>query len=160
MIGAMKFKCKTDEEAKTLLTLYILHTLRKKPKSGYEILSEIKMKTDGKWVPSKGTLYPLLKKLEREQFIAPQSVGKRSKKVFTLTQKGEQFLIEFKKMKNEALRKFTAIRKLIHEVVGEDEIAGRIGQIWELAITLAPKNRRKTLQILDECIAGLEGGEK
>lgn len=156
----MKFKCKREKGTKTFLTLYILHSLQKMPKSGYEILSEIREKTEGKWVPSKGTLYPLLKKLEEEDLIMPQCVGKRSKKVYSLTKKGEQFLFEFKKMREEAKERLTVIRKLLHEIVGENEIEGKLGQIWELAISLASKSRKKTEQILDECIVKLEGGNK
>ncbi|MEM3413764.1 MAG: PadR family transcriptional regulator [Thermoplasmata archaeon] len=160
MFGIMKFKCKSEEGAKTFLTLYILHTIQKKPKSGYEILSEIREKTEGKWVPSKGTLYPLLKKLEKEKLIQPQSIGKRSKRVYMVTEEGEQFLSNFKKMRKEAQRKFTVIRRLLHDIVGEDEIEGKLGQIWELAMALASKNRKKTEEILDECIAKLDGDNK
>lgn len=41
-----------------LLTIIILHSMEKEPKSGYDLLKEIAEKTNGTWVPNKGgTLY-------------------------------------------------------------------------------------------------------
>ena len=54
-----------NEQQKGFLTIYLLFSLKQKPKSGYELLSEIKEKTEGAWVPSKGTIYPLLIQLEK-----------------------------------------------------------------------------------------------
>ncbi|MBW6461696.1 MAG: PadR family transcriptional regulator [DPANN group archaeon] len=52
------------------MALYVLYTVKKDPKYGYEILSDIKLKCKDLWVPSKGTLYPLLNKLENEGLIS------------------------------------------------------------------------------------------
>lgn len=45
-------------------------------------------------MPSPGTLYPLLSYLESEGFIEAREtyVGKRRKKIYALTQRGEEFL--------------------------------------------------------------------
>ena len=49
MTGLWKFHCKNGKE-RGFLALYILHSLKNKPKSGYEILKEIEEKTKGKWI--------------------------------------------------------------------------------------------------------------
>src|SRR3990167_3872386 len=86
-------KC-TNKKGKKLglITIYIFHTLKKKPKSGYEILSEIRQKCGNEWSPSKGTIYPLLKQLEQEQLIRIKNVGPRSKNIFELSPKGRRLL--------------------------------------------------------------------
>ncbi|ABL88466.1 transcriptional regulator, PadR family [Pyrobaculum islandicum DSM 4184] len=72
----------------------VLYILKSKPLSGYEILKELSKLTAGRFVPSPGTLYPLLSYLESEGFIEAREtyVGKRRKKIYALTQRGEEFL--------------------------------------------------------------------
>jgi hypothetical protein len=86
MSGFFKFAGRSGKE-RGLLALYILHTLDGRPGSGYELIKEIEEKTGGKWVPSKGTLYPVLKQLEEEHLIELTGIGSRAKNIYTLTPK-------------------------------------------------------------------------
>ena len=56
------------------------------------------MRTNGKWVPSTGGIYPLLKRLESDNLIVGNwdDPSKKFQKIYELTQKG---LIEFENKK-------------------------------------------------------------
>ncbi|MEM0484633.1 MAG: PadR family transcriptional regulator [Pyrobaculum sp.] len=72
----------------------VLYLLKSKPLSGYEILKELSRLTSGKFVPSPGTLYPLLSYMEAEGLIEAREsyVGRRRKKIYALTAAGEEHL--------------------------------------------------------------------
>jgi len=72
----------------------VLYVLRKRPMSGYEMLKELSRLTAGRFVPSPGTLYPLLAYLESEGLITAREiyVGRRRKKIYELTPQGEEQL--------------------------------------------------------------------
>ena len=54
---------------KGLLPIYVLYILSLGPTNGNEISHKIGIKTNGKWVPSTGGIYPLLKRLEADELI-------------------------------------------------------------------------------------------
>ena len=96
MNRVLKFSPSKGRE-RGILSLYVLNSLASSPKSGYELIREIESKTGGKWVPSKGSVYPLLSNLEEEGLVRVKSVDKRAKKVFELTRKGKLILARIRK---------------------------------------------------------------
>ena len=64
-----------DSKPKGILSLYILHSLKQEPKTGYELITETKEKTNGTWIPSKGMISPLLKHLKEENLITIKRIG-------------------------------------------------------------------------------------
>lgn len=72
----------------------VLYILRSTPLSGYDILKELSRATHGRYVPSPGTLYPLLSYLEAEGLVESREiyVGRRRKKVYAITPLGEELL--------------------------------------------------------------------
>jgi len=72
----------------------VLHVLRSRPLSGYEILKELSRLSAGRYVPSPGTLCSLLSYLESEGLITAREVyvGRRRKKIYALTPGGEEEL--------------------------------------------------------------------
>ena len=54
---------------KGLLPIYVFHILSIGPSNGNDIATKIGDRTNGLWVPSTGGIYPLLKKLEKEDYI-------------------------------------------------------------------------------------------
>jgi DNA-binding PadR family transcriptional regulator len=100
--GPLKFdEGRRGARGRGLIQLFILHSLHKEPKSGYDLIKEITEKTGGAWVPSKGTLYSLLKKMEEEGLIIVSDTGKRSKNIFSLTAEGEETLDEIVRVRME-----------------------------------------------------------
>lgn len=72
--------------------LAIFTLLDERPMHGYEIITELEARSDGRWRPSPGSIYPTLERLEHSGAITSAEVdGKRQ---FTLTDRGRQLLAE------------------------------------------------------------------
>ena len=84
---------------KGLLPIYVLYILSLGPTNGNEISHKIGLKTYGKWIPSTGGIYPLLKRLESDELIVGiwDDPSKKFQKIYHLTAKG---LLEFNNKKN------------------------------------------------------------
>jgi DNA-binding PadR family transcriptional regulator len=149
-----------DRAGKTrgFITIYLLHTLSKKPKSGYEILSEIKEKCEGKWTPSKGTVYPLLAHLSAEGLLSVKAVGKRSKNTFEITSKGKDVLSRMHKEGAAHRERFMKFRILFSDMMGEEkgEIFKLLFELERSATAKTVKNRPKTVKMLKKCLIELE----
>lgn len=76
----------------SFVKLYIFHLLKDKTYYGNEIIEEIKSRLDGKWEPSPGMMYPLLRQLEEEGYITGQweEPNKRSIRRYRLTDAGHK----------------------------------------------------------------------
>ncbi|MDT8358467.1 MAG: PadR family transcriptional regulator [Methanomicrobiaceae archaeon] len=147
-----------QEKERGLLAMYILHSLDREPKSGYALLKEIAEKTDGVWVPSKGTLYPLLKALEEEELIEVCRIGKRAKQVFEVTPRGKATLKLHRADAQESHQRIMLLRNLVREVFGEegtraDEI---VYAIHRAVRQLPPEKTEAASSILARCQDELE----
>jgi DNA-binding PadR family transcriptional regulator len=73
------------------LTAYVLHLLSEGPLCGNEILREIIKRTEGRWEPSSGGIYPLLRKLEKQGFVSGEweDPDKRTRRTYKLIQEGK-----------------------------------------------------------------------
>lgn len=76
-----------------LLCFLVLDMLAKKPMSGVEIVEIIDKETGGRWVPSSGSIYPLLAWLNSKGFTneLPTQQTTTSIKRYELTAKGKAF---------------------------------------------------------------------
>ena len=83
---------------KGLLPIYVLYILSLGATNGNEISHKIGQRTNGKWVPSTGGIYPLLKRLESDGLIDGEwdDLDKKFQKTYSLTEKGFK---EFKSKK-------------------------------------------------------------
>ena len=74
--------------------LYILSVLSKGPLHGYGVLKEIKDKSEGCCTITPGTIYPVLRELERDGFIVSSEAvsGGRTRITYELTGRGKQVL--------------------------------------------------------------------
>ncbi|MBP2133076.1 DNA-binding PadR family transcriptional regulator [Methanomicrobium sp. W14] len=122
MHSLWKFSPEKGKE-RGLLTILVLHFLEKEPKSGYDLLKEIAEKTEGTWVPNKGTMYPLLKSLEKEGLIRIKEIGKRSKTIYELTDAGKITLSRFKTEREESEERVNFFKKMHLEIFGEENIS-------------------------------------
>lgn len=77
------------------LKLVILQLLEEKPRHGYEIIKELEERSNGRYTPSAGTIYPTLTMLEDLGYaeVKPEEGGK---KVYEITEAGRQHLAENK----------------------------------------------------------------
>jgi DNA-binding PadR family transcriptional regulator len=157
MTGLWTFASENGKE-RGLLALFILHSLNQQPKSGYELLKEIEEKTEGIWVPSKGTLYPILKQLEEEKLITVGETGKRSKTIFALTQNGEETLLTIRERKKESREKLLQFKNLLIDILGEEKITteGLLFEIRDVIDDVAPTKKNQAAKILEQCLADLK----
>lgn len=152
MTSMFRFSSHNGKE-KSLLALYILHTLRDCPKSGYDLIKEVAEKTGGTWEPSKGTMYPLLRQLEEEELIIVAATGKRSRTLFTITQKGLTTLAAIRDLNRENHRKMTQYKNLILTVFGESEhsVKGLLFDIRAMVEKMTPGTEKQVISVLEQC---------
>jgi len=91
---------------KGFLRYYVLRLLNEKPMSGSEIMNEIEKRTDGRWKPSPGSIYPLLAWLQDKGYAKEVPEQEAGIKRYTLTDQGKAFLQEHVKRKEELRKRF------------------------------------------------------
>ena len=77
---------------RNLLDIQVLRLIRSRPMWGYMIKKQAEARFGV--TLRHGALYPMLNNLEKESFLTSekQPKGGRTRKVYTITEKGEQFL--------------------------------------------------------------------
>jgi len=87
-----------------------------RPTYGYEISKRVEDISNGKFHLTEGTLYPILKKLEKNGFVksfwGESDIGP-PRKYYTLTLKGKEFL-------EKALDFWEDVKSLVEELRGEE----------------------------------------
>ncbi|HEX4444944.1 MAG TPA: PadR family transcriptional regulator [Galbitalea sp.] len=68
------------------LRLYLLSLLDESPKHGYELIQALEERFGGTYVPSAGTIYPRLAKLEEEGLVSKAADGRKT--VYSITDAG------------------------------------------------------------------------
>jgi DNA-binding PadR family transcriptional regulator len=157
MTSLLKFGSRHGKE-RSLLALFILHSLSKSPKSGYDLLLEIKEKTGGLWVPSKGTLYPVLKQLKDECLIEVIATGKRAKTTFAVTESGRDALQTVKERGQENHKKMALYKNLILDIFGGARFNAR-GLLFEIKTALdelPPGKENHAVRVLEQCLNDLK----
>jgi DNA-binding PadR family transcriptional regulator len=68
----------------------LLMLLAEEPMNGYQLMQTIEQRSDGRWRPSPGSVYPSLAQLEDEGFI--RSIERDGTKLFEITDAGREHL--------------------------------------------------------------------
>jgi len=156
MSNILNFETHNGQQ-KGILTMYLLYSLQKKPKSGYDLISEIKEKTEGTWIPSKGTIYPLLKQLEKGGMIKLKTTEKRSKNIFKITPKRKKIILNTKKQGESMMKKFMKFRNLILDMIEEDsEVLSTMMQIQNSVFMSYKGKNNEVIKILRRCASDLK----
>jgi DNA-binding PadR family transcriptional regulator len=71
----------------------ILALLEEQPRNGYQIMRELKRRSQGMWNPSPGSVYPALQLLEDERLIANDEEGAAGR-TYSLTGRGKVYVKE------------------------------------------------------------------
>ncbi len=106
----------------SFVKLYILHLLKEKTYYGNEIIDEIKYRLDGKWEPSPGMVYPLLRDMENNSYITGwwEEPDKRSIRRYKLTDKGYEhykvMLLMYKPIFEDSLHIIKNVLKDIYKI--------------------------------------------
>lgn len=85
---------------KGVLEMLVLKLLEDEEKYGYQLISELKEKSDDMFLLKEGTLYPILYRLEDEALVESrwsEPKGKEvSRKYYAITEKGRAEIAELK----------------------------------------------------------------
>lgn len=73
------------------LRLYLLNLLADAPMHGYELIQALEERFGGTYVPSAGTIYPRLSKLEEEGLVSKSVDGRKT--VYAITEAGRAELV-------------------------------------------------------------------
>jgi DNA-binding PadR family transcriptional regulator len=83
---------------KGFIRYHVLESLSEKPMSGSEIIDEIEKRTDGRWKPSPGSIYPLLAWLQDNGHVKELPTDQSGLKRYELTVRGKALLEEQRKV--------------------------------------------------------------
>jgi DNA-binding PadR family transcriptional regulator len=83
---------------KGFIRYQVLESLGEKPMSGSEIIDEIESRTNGRWKPSPGSIYPLLAWLQDNGHIKEVQAEQGGMKRYELMESGRALLEEQKKI--------------------------------------------------------------
>ncbi|WP_292387561.1 PadR family transcriptional regulator [Methanosarcina sp. UBA5] len=104
------------EIRRAFLKYVVLKIIKDKPTHGYDIIKTVELRSNGRWTPSAGSIYPILEKLESKGFI--QSEGIERRRVYTITPKGVAGLDRMTKEKLELLNEMS---RIINSVTEDDD---------------------------------------
>lgn len=101
---------------KGLLPIYVLHILNLNSTNGNEIAHQISQRTDDKWRPSTGGIYPILKKLEAEGLIVGEwdDPKKKFKKIYSITDEGHKDYLRKKALLKPKIEEALEVFNLIY----------------------------------------------
>lgn len=105
-----------------VLPLYVLCLLQSKEMFGNEIMSEIEKRTHSACSPNPGAIYPLLKELEKENFVeCSWNLDKdHPRKIYKITEKGKkEYEIIKKILKNKFKKSLSIFNEIYNEIYSE-----------------------------------------
>lgn len=105
---------KMDIEVRRAFLKYIvLKIINEKPTHGYEIIKTVELRSNGRWTPSSGSIYPILESLESNGFIQSEEIER--KKVYAITPRGVEALDRMTQKKMELLNEMSRIINSVTE---------------------------------------------
>jgi DNA-binding PadR family transcriptional regulator len=128
-----------------------LMLLDERPMHGYEIITELEERSDGRWRPSPGAIYPALGRMEERGLVESEEID--GKKQFRLTDAGRSRLAEYRDSRDDGEAPWNEtgrgprgdLRGHVAELVGQVRQIGRFGsaeQIEEAGEVLTDAKRR------------------
>ena len=96
---------------KGFIRYQVLESLSEKPMSGSEIINEIESRTNGRWKPSPGSVYPLLAWLQDNGHVKELPMDQGGMKRYQLTGTGKTLLEEQRKIMEEQREKIAKYRE-------------------------------------------------
>jgi len=107
-----------------LLPLFLLTLLRERPMHGNDMMRSIEEMSTGTWKPSPGSVYPLLRRMERDGMIAGKWQRTRGapKRVYHLTSRGRT---RISKMQHDMLLELYAAQQIVDVHIAALEVAIR-----------------------------------
>jgi DNA-binding PadR family transcriptional regulator len=133
--------------------LAILTLLDERPMHGYEIITELETRSDGRWRPSPGAVYPALEKMAFHGVVtSTEADGKRQ---FEITERGRQLLTELRAAGDGD----TGAPWDHHDTSGRGELRRLMaelgGQVRQIARFGSPEQRAEATTVVQDTVAKL-----
>ena len=129
----------SQEEGKDrdLITLFILHSLDSRPKSGYDLLKEMS---------------------EKEGLIRVAETGIRSKNIYEITGTGEIALKKIRNRRPESRERLYLFKDLLMEIFGAEmfSLQGLLMEVRFAAEGIPAERRIEGMAVLEECLGKLK----
>ena len=121
-----------------LLHFYALLSIARKPMRGYDLIQEIDTKTEGAWRPGPGAVYPVLRKLVNQGYIAAQKATKGGPPhvLYEITPAGLENIANAKRMMKSSTERWTLMRQLFIDLMEPDDLVRFVLNSLELQIGL------------------------
>lgn len=135
----------------------LLLLVAEEPRNGYQLMQTIEERSEGRWRPSPGSVYPALAQLEDEGLI--RSTERDGSKVFEITAAGRAHLEQrgagaapWELDDDPSFRTFSDLHSLVHQIQIAAMQVGQAGdeQQVERAGELLAETRRSLYRILAE----------
>ena len=99
-----------------MLPMYLLSLVGERPLYGTEIMNTLAAMSGGEWKPSPGSVYPLLKRLERDGLLHGewQSGQAAAKRIYSITERGRAELPE---LQRHLLAELRTVKEIIDQHV-------------------------------------------
>lgn len=118
----------TDIMATGILKMIMLHIMKDGEASGYDIIKKVESITGKK--PSTGSIYPILKKMEREGWISGSLED--GKTYYSLTDIGREHVAHIKEVKHEFVKKLHQSIALASETFEDSDIQDLMKDMHDL----------------------------
>lgn len=125
--------------------------LAERPRHGYDLIQEIKERSDGMWSPSPGSVYPVLQQLEDEGLVEFDRVDGR--KTASLTDTGRAYVEEHTDDLGTPWATAKAGSEGVHEL--GQAVRSLMGAFRQVTSDGTPEQRRQAAALLEETRRGL-----
>ena len=118
----------TDIMATGILKMIMLHIMKDGEASGYDIIKKVEAITGKK--PSTGSIYPLLKKMEREGWISGRAED--GKTYYSLTEAGKEHVAQINEVKHDFIKKLHQSIALASETFEDADVQDLMKDMHDL----------------------------
>jgi DNA-binding PadR family transcriptional regulator len=128
----------------------ILSVLADRPMHGYQVIQELETRTQGRWRPSAGSVYPTLQLLEDEGLLSSEEIDGR--RTYALTDAGRQAAEQSRGLLEADASGEPDLRKVAMSVIAAAKQVQRIGtaQDAKAAREILSDARRRLYRLLAE----------
>jgi DNA-binding PadR family transcriptional regulator len=107
-----------------LLQFYALFSIARRPMRGYDLIKEIETKTEGAWRPGPGAVYPMLRKLEEQGYIAvkKKTGGRATQVLYEITPEGLENVANTKKMMRSSTERWNLMGSLFLDLMEPEDL--------------------------------------
>jgi len=124
----------------------VLLLLAEQPRHGYDIITELVERSEGRWQPSPGSVYPVLKRLAADGLVTATTEGER--RVFELTAAGRRYVEEHRAELGEPWAEVGGFPESTLEMV--DAARQAATALWQVAQTGDPGQIAAATEVLVE----------